>query len=590
MNAKQLKRLYLEFFKGKGHAIIPSAPLLPENDPTVLFTNAGMHPLIPFLAGQPHPLGKRLASVQKCMRTQDIDEVGDASHTTFFEMLGNWGLGDYFKKEAIGWSFEFLTGKRWLALPVDKLAITCFAGDNDAPKDEESAKLWLSLGIPKERIAFLGKEDNWWGPVGDAGPCGPDTEMFCWVGKEKPPRKFDPGDKRWVEIWNDVFMQFHKKKDGTFELLKQKNVDTGLGVERVAMVLQGKDNVFETELFQPIFSKLNELASVKLGAKNIYSYRIMADHLRAAVFILGDEKGVAPSNVDQGYILRRYIRRTIRHGKKVGMPPKFCLPVIEVIIGIYKSDYPVLQEKKGFIVEELVKEEEKFERTLEKGLKEFERMAIRGNISGKDAFLLFQSYGFPLEMTEEMADEKKIMVDADGFLKEYEEHKKLSRTGAEKKFKGGLADLSPEVIKMHTATHILNEALRRVISPDIKQRGSNITPERLRFDFSFDRKLMPEEIAKVEAEVRQVIKADLKVVRKVMPKEEAEKLGAQKEFGQKYPGQVSVYSVGDYSKEFCGGPHVEHTAQIGHFKIIKEESVAAGVRRIKAVVKEEVKS
>lgn len=719
MLAKELKKKYLEFFRKKGHAIIPSAPLIPENDPTVLFTNAGMHPLVQFLAGQPHTLGNKLANVQKCMRTQDIDEVGDATHTTFFEMLGNWSLGDYFKKEAITWSFEFLTEE--LNLPLNKIAVTCFAGDENAPKDEESAKIWMDLGIPKERIAFLGKEDNWWGPVGETGPCGPDTEMFFWVGEEEPPKKYDLQDERWVEIWNDVFMQYNKlrrtilvdgmfciyndnfevnneileivnsintkkilvingfrekgekllkkygfsafsmeeegiKKDNPkffdtllkkFKLkpeeviyfdhdkdnvktaqslgilsnhynkdetkiidklkefvndnlfsyvpLKQQNVDTGLGVERVAMVLQGKSNVFETELFQPILKKLNSLSAEKLNDSNIFSYRIMADHLRAATFIMGDEKGVAPSNVDQGYILRRYIRRTIRHGKKVGMPSGFCIPVVEVIIGMYKDEYPILEDRKEFIVSELKKEEEKLERTLEKGLREFEKMARTAKensseISGKDAFLLFQSYGFPLEMTEEMADENNIKVDVECFLREFEDHKKLSREGAEKKFKGGLANLSPETTKLHTATHLLNEALRKVVDPNIKQKGSNITPERLRFDFSFDRKLTPEEIKKIEDEVNRVIREGLEVVRKELPLAEAEKVGAQKEFGHKYPDVVSVYFVGDYSKEFCGGPHVENTRELGHFHIKKEQSSAAGVRRIKAVLVDEPRS
>jgi alanyl-tRNA synthetase len=582
MNASELKKKYLAFFNKKGHAIIPSAPLIPENDPTTLFINAGMQPLVKYLAGQQHPSGKRLVNVQKCMRTQDIDEVGDATHTTFFEMLGNWSLGDYFKREAIELSFEFLIKE--LGLPLEKLAITCFKGSKDVEKDKESAEIWKSLGIPKERIEFLGMDDNWWGPVGETGPCGPDTEIFYWVGKGQAPSKFDPANSDWVEIWNDVFMQYNKKKDGSFELLKQQNVDTGLGVERVAMVLQGKQNVFETELFQPIFDKLNQLAKEKLSPKNLTSYRIMADHLRASTFILGDECSVAPSNVDQGYILRRYIRRTIRHGKKIGMPSGFCLPLVDVIIDMYKGDYPILKKQRKFIQEELKKEEEKFERTLEKGLKEFEKMATKGNIDGKGTFLLFQSYGFPLEMTEEMADEKKIKVDIEGFFKEYEEHKKLSRSGAEKKFKGGLADLSPETTKLHTATHLLNEALRKVVDPNIKQRGSNITPERLRFDFSFERKLTDEEKQKVEDEVNRVINADFPVIRKEMPLKEAEKLGAQKEFGQKYPNLVSVYFVGDYSKEFCGGPHVTHTNEIGHFKILKEQSSAAGVRRIKAIV------
>ncbi|MBU0470324.1 MAG: alanine--tRNA ligase [Nanoarchaeota archaeon] len=588
MKAKELKKRYLDFFRKKGHIIVPSAPLIPKNDSTVLFTNAGMHPLVEFLAGQPHPEGKRLASVQKCMRTQDIEEVGDNRHITFFEMLGNWSLGDYFKKEAIEWSFEFLTKE--LKLPLDRLAVTCFKGDKDAPKDDESAEIWIKLGVPKERIAFLGKKDNWWGPVGETGPCGPDTEMFYWVSDAKAPKKFDPQDENWVEIWNDVFMQYNKQKDGTFRSLKQKNVDTGLGVERVAMILQKKKTVFDTELFQPIFKKLNSLATEKLNDENIFSYRVMADHLRAAVFIMGDERGVAPSNVDQGYILRRYIRRTIRHGKKVGMPAGFCEPVVDIIFGMYKEDYPILDEKKDFIISELRNEEEKFERTLEKGLKEFEKMAKEGDVSGVDAFLLFQSYGFPLEMTEEMADENNISVDVEGFLEEFKKHQELSRLGAEKKFKGGLADLSPETTKLHTATHLLNEALRKVVSPNIKQKGSNITPERLRFDFNFDRKLTSEEIKKVEDEVNRLIKSAIPVERKEMTKKEAEKLGAQMEFGQKYPEKVSVYFIGEYSKEFCGGPHVENTKDLGKFHIQKEESSAAGVRRIKAVLKDEPRS
>jgi len=588
MKAKELKKKYLDFFKQKGHVIIPSAPLIPENDPTVLFSNAGMHPLVPYLTGQKHPLGKRLANVQKCLRTQDIDEVGDKTHTTFFEMLGNWSLGDYFKEEAISWSFEFLT--KVLKLPIDRLAVTCFKGDENAPKDEESAGIWKRLGIPAERIAFLSKEDNWWGPVGESGPCGPDTEMFYWTGKEKAPKKYDPKDKNWVEIWNDVFMQFQKTKEGKYIPLKQKNVDTGLGVERVAMVLQGKSTIFDTELFQPIFIELGRLASNKLGASNIVSYRIMADHLRAATFILGDERGITPGNVDQGYILRRFIRRAIRHGKKVGMRNNFCLLVSQLIIKMYKEDYPLLEKKSKFILEELKKEEEKFEITLDKGLKEFSKMADSRIISGKDAFLLFQSYGFPLEMTEEMAEEKRIKVEVESFFSEYEKHKLTSRTGAEQKFKGGLSDLSPETVKLHTATHLLNEALRKVISSDIRQRGSNITPERLRFDFNFDRKLTSEEVKKVEDEVNKVIKQHLTVVRKEMSYQEAIKLGAQAEFGTKYPEKVSVYMVGDYSKELCGGPHVNNTKEIVHFKIIKEESVAAGVRRIKAVVGDKVRS
>lgn len=585
MKAKQLKKLYLDFFKNKGHIIIPSSPLIPEKDPTVLFTNAGMHPLIPFLSGQPHPLGKRLVNVQKCLRTQDIDQVGDATHTTFFEMLGNWSLGDYFKREAIEWSFEFLTGKKWLNLPMQRLAVSCFQGDENSPQDKESAKIWRRLGIPEERIAFLGKENNWWGPVSATGPCGPDTEMFYWIGQGKVPSKFNPIDKRWVEIWNDVFMQYSKMKDGSYQALKQKNVDTGLGVERVAMILQCKDTVFDTELFQPIFKKLNSLVEEKLTRKNIFSYRIIADHLKAAVFILGDERAVKPSNLDQGYILRRYIRRAIRHGNKIGLPVNFCLSVAEVIIGMYQEDYPTLKEKKQFIAAELQKEEEKFSTTLEKGLKEFNKIAALSNvISGKDAFLLFQSYGFPLEMTEELAAEQGMTVDEAVFKEEYDQHQQLSRASTLRKFKGGLSDHSPETIKLHTATHLLNEALRHVISKKIKQMGSNITPERLRFDFNFDRKLLPEEIRKVEVEVNKVIQQGLEVRREEMSYDDAVQIGAEMEFGEKYGEMVSVYFIGNYSKEFCGGPHVDNTKELGRFKILKEESIGAGVRRIKAVL------
>jgi alanyl-tRNA synthetase len=542
-----------------------------------------MHPLVPFILGEKHPLGNRIVDVQKCLRTQDIDEVGDTTHTTFFEMLGNWSFGDYFKKEAIEWSFEFLTSKKWLNLPMKRLAITCFKGDDDAPKDEEAAGIWLSLGIPKERIAFLPKEDNWWSSPGETGPCGPDTEMFYWVGEEDAPAKFNPKDKKWVEIWNDVFMQYNKTGKG-YEELEQKTVDTGLGVERVAMALQGKQTIFDTELFQPIFEKLNELTEEDLDEKNVISFRIMADHLRAATFILGDERGVVPSNVDQGYILRRFIRRTLRHGKKLGMEKDFCPKVAEVIIKIYKKEYPLLGEKKKFIIDEFRKEEEKFDRTLEKGLKMFEKMSSNNEIDAKEAFLLFQSYGFPIEITEELAEEKGIKVDVKGFEEEFKKHQELSRVGAEKKFKGGLGEMSGETLKLHTATHLLNEALRRVVSKDIKQKGSNITPERLRFDFNFDRKLTPEEKKAVEDEVNRIIGEGLEVMKEEMPLKKALKSGAQAEFGTRYPEMVTVYSIGDYSKEICMGPHVKNTKDLGKFRIKKEESSAAGVRRIKAVL------
>jgi alanyl-tRNA synthetase len=586
MKASELKQKYLEFFRQKGHAIIGSAPIVPENDPTVLFTTAGMHPLVPYLMGQPHPLGKRLADVQKCLRTQDIDEVGDSTHTTFFEMLGNWSLGDYFKKEAIEWSFEFLTGRQWLGIPKEKLAVTCFAGDRDAPRDDEAAEIWQRLGMPKERIAFLAKEDNWWGPAGETGPCGPDTEMFFWTGREKAPDIYDPKDKRWVEIWNDVFMQYSKTKDGKYEPLRQRNVDTGLGVERVAMALQGKPSIFETELFAPIISKAESITGKRMDESNKKSFRIIADHMRAAVFILGDERGVTPGNTDQGYILRRYIRRVVRHLMLLGMNQSDTSAAVEMaktVISMYGREYPLLEQKKDFIFAELQKEQEKFQKTLVHGIREFERMC-KGDISGKDAFLLFQSFGFPIEMTEEMAREKGVKVDAKGFRDELERHQALSRVGAEMKFKGGLSEASEATARLHTATHLLNEALRQVVSKDIRQKGSNITPERLRFDFNFERKLTPEEIKKAEDWVNARIGEGIPVLREEMKLEDAKAAGAQAEFGVRYPEIVSVYSVGKYSKEICMGPHVGNTSELGTFKIIKEESSAAGIRRIKAVL------
>jgi alanyl-tRNA synthetase len=501
-------------------------------------------------------------------------------------MLGNWSLGDYFKKEAIEWSFEFLTGKQWLGIPKERLAVTCFAGDKDAPRDNEAAGIWLKLGMPKERIAFLPKEDNWWGPAGETGPCGPDTEMFFWAGKEAPPKVYDPKDKRWVEIWNDVFMQYSKTKDGRFEPLKQRNVDTGLGVERVAMALQGKSNIFETELFAPIIDRAERITKKRMDESNKKSFRIIADHMRAAVFILGDERGVVPSNTDQGYILRRYIRRVVRHLMLLGMDQKDTSAAVEMaktIISIYGKEYPLLEQKKDFIFSELQKEQEKFQRTLANGLRGFERMC-KGDISGKDAFLLFQSFGFPIEMTEEMAGEKGVKVDVAGFKAELERHQALSRAGAEMKFKGGLSEATEATAKLHTATHLLNEALRQVVSKDIRQKGSNITPERLRFDFNFDRKLTPEEIKKAEDWVNARIREKIPVSREDMKLEKAKASGAQSEFGVRYPETVSVYSVGKYSKEICMGPHVKNTSELGKFRIAKEESSAAGIRRIKAVL------
>ena len=589
MKAKELKKKYLDFFQQHGHKLIASAPLIPENDPTVLFTTAGMHPLAPFLLGQPHPLGKRLTDVQKCLRTDDIDEVGDAVHHTFFEMLGNWSLGDYFKKEAIEMSFEFLTNQ--LKIPVERLAVTCFAGDADAPRDEESVKTWQKLGIAKERIVFLQKKDNWWGPAGKTGPCGPDTEMFYWSAKTAAPKQFDPKDKRWVEIWNDVFIQYNKTTEGKFLPLKQKDVDTGMGVERTTAVLQGFEDNYRTELFWPLIKKIIEITGKKYE-DNLRPMRIIADHIRASVFILGDERGAVTSNVDQGYILRRLIRRTIRNLHLLGFSQKFqhekFSPLIvlgEAVVENYKSDYPLLQEKKSFILSELQKEENKFQHTLKKGLREFEQMAAKTKkISGKNAFLLFQSFGFPIEMTQELGAEKNISVDVRGFNQEFEHHQELSRVGAEKKFQGGLGEASAETARLHTATHLLNEALRKIISKSIHQKGSNITAERLRFDFNFDRKLTDEEIKKMETEVNRIIKLKLNIKREEMSLQQALKSGAQAEFGAKYPEKVSVYSMGDYSKEICMGPHVQNTSELGKFKITKEEAVAAGIRRIKAVL------
>lgn len=588
MESAELIKKYIEFFKSKGHVELPSAPLIPEHDPSVLFTTAGMHPLVPYLMGQKHPKGKRLVDVQKCIRTQDIDEVGDEIHTTCFEMLGNWSLGDYFKKEAIEFSFEFLT--KVLKLPLNRISVTCFVGDENAPKDTEASLIWLGLGVKKERIAFLPKKDNWWGPAGETGPCGPDTEMFYWTPNNiLPPEVFDPKDKRWVEIWNDVFMQYNKTKDGKYIPLQNKCVDTGLGVERVTMALQGKTNIFEIETFKPIIDKVIQISRKNMDNTNISSFRVISDHIKAATFILGDERGVVPGNVDQGYILRRYIRRTIRHLRLLGVDLTSHNATSElacVVIDIYKKRYPCLEQKRSFICGELNKEEERFIKTLDNGIKEFEKISKSVKIiSGKDAFLLYQSYGFPIEMIKELAFEKNLSVDTAEFNKEYEKHQELSRLGAEQKFKGGLSDSSVETTKLHTATHLLGEALRRVLhNPDIKQKGSNITPERLRYDFNFERKLTPEEIKKVEDTVNAEIKKGLEVKRLELSFEDAKKLGAQAEFEGKYSDIVSVYKIGDFSLEVCGGPHVNNISELKHFKILKEESSAAGIRRIKAVL------
>jgi len=585
---QELINAYVEFFKKQGHKHIPSASLIPENDPTVLFTTAGMHPLVPYLLGQKHPLGKRLVDVQRCIRTQDIDEVGDTVHHTFFEMLGNWSLGDYWKPDAIKYTFEFHT--KILRIPIERYAVTVFAGDENAEKDEESANIWQSLGIPKERIVFMPKSDNWWGPAGETGPCGPSTEMFYWKSSKKPPKKFDPTDNNWVEIGNDVLMAYEKDKSGLYNPSKQKNIDFGGGVERTLTILNGLDDNYLSSIFQPIIKEIESISKKKYGKNkdDTRTMRIIADHIRAATFILGDERAIRPSNIGQGYVLRRIIRRAIRYGKLLGIKDFFTSKITKSILPIY-PDYQELHRNHKFIMEQLDEEEQRFNQTLEKGLKEFAKLASDKIITGKEAFLLFQSYGFPIEMTQELAEEKEIKVDLEEYNEEFKKHQDLSRTASAGMFKSGLADNSDAVRKLHTATHILNEALRKVLSKDIKQKGSNITPERLRFDFNFPRKLTEEEIKSVENEVNRIISLSLPIERSEIPLQDAVKSGAQSEFGAKYPELVSVYTIGPekgwYSKEICTGPHVNNTKDIEKFKIIKEEAVAAGIRRIKAVVK-----
>ena len=550
-----------------------------------------MHPLVPYLLGQKHPLGKRLVNVQKCIRTQDIDEVGDTTHHTFFEMLGNWSLGDYFKEDAIKLTFEFHT--RVLGIPLEKYAVSVFAGDSDAQKDDESAKSWLLLGVPKERIAFLPKKNNWWGPAGETGPCGPDTEMFYWASDKPAPKKFDPSDEKWVEIGNDVLMQYDKTKS-SYIPLKQKNIDFGGGVERTLAVLNGFEDNYQSSLFQPIIAEIELLSNKKYGKdkEETRAMRIAADHIKAATFILGDERGIKPSNIGQGYILRRLIRRAIRYTRILEIPSSCISKIAKTVLPIY-PDYQELHRNHQFITQQLDEEESRFNITLEKGLKKFEEIAkeLKTIIPGKEAFLLFQSYGFPIEMTQELAEEKGIDVDLDEYNTEFKKHQDLSRTASSGMFKSGLADNSEAVKKLHTATHMLNEALRKILSPDIKQKGSNITPERMRFDFNFPRKLTPEEIKKIEEFINEKIKSSLEVKRVEIPLKDAISSGAQSEFGAKYPELVSVYTIEDkkeksgwFSKEICTGPHVNNTLELGKFKIIKEEAVAAGVRRIKAVV------
>ena len=649
MTANELRALFLQFFKEKGHAVIPSASVIPENDPTVLFTTAGMHPLVPYLLGQKHPAGHRLTDVQKCIRTGDIDDVGDSSHLTFFEMLGNWSLGDYFKKEMIPWSWEFLTSEKWLGIDKDKLAFTVFAGDGDCPRDEEAAELWRSCGVKDDHIFYLPKEHNWWGPAGVTGPCGPDSEMFMIVKKPCGPN-CSPACKcgAYLEIWNDVFMQYNKQADGSFLPLQQKNVDTGMGLERTICVLTGKKSVYETDLFANILARIEELSGKKYTPddENTKAFRIVADHMRTSTFILGDPRGVSPSNVDQGYILRRLIRRAVRYGMQLGLQEGFTCEIAKVIIDQYKDVYPELTENSAFVLEQLKLEEGRFARTLKQGEKEFDklynnicstrnllegllnaddmvaaaresaqskklrpspdmlpiieaadagdreglkaalqaRLATLSVMDGRSAFKLYDTYGFPIEMTTELAAEKGLTVDADDFAQRFKQHQETSHAGAEQRFKGGLADASEQTACLHTATHLLQAALRKVLGDEVHQKGSNITAERLRFDFTLGRKMTPEELAKVEKLVNEAIEARVPVTLEEMTVAEAKAQGAMGLFESKYGDRVKVYTMGPYSKEICGGPHASNTGDLVSFKIQKEESSSAGVRRIKATI------
>jgi len=648
--AAELRAMFQQFFKDHGHAVISSASLIPENDPTVLFTTAGMHPLVPYLMGAKHPAGTRLTDVQKCVRTGDIDDVGDFSHLTFFEMMGNWSLGDYFKQEMIPWSWEFLTSEKYLGLPKDKLAFSVFAGDEDCPRDEESAQLWRDCGVADDHIFFLPKENNWWGPAGLTGPCGPDTEMFIITDKEPCGPDCSPACScgRYLEIWNDVFMQYNKLADGTFEPLSQKNVDTGMGLERTICVLNGKKSVYETELFENILNKIAELSGKTYGQdeETTKAFRIIGDHMRTSTFIMGDDRGVSPSNMDQGYVLRRLIRRAVRYGMSIGMPDGFTGQIAKVIIDQYKDVYPELERNEAFVMEQLSLEETRFAKTLRQGEKEFDkiynniqntratlnailatedkvalaqeyaqikklrpspdmmpiieaakagdeaalvaavnaRLETLTTMDGRSAFKLYDTYGFPIEMTIELATEKGLKVDEADFAERFKQHQATSQAGAEQRFKGGLADHSAQTARLHTATHLMHTALRKVLGDEVAQKGSNITAERLRFDFSFGRKMTKEEIEQVEKLVNEAIEAKAPITCREMTVPEAKAEGAIGLFESKYGEQVKVYTMGEFSKEICGGPHAENTGDLKSFKILKEESSSAGVRRIKAVI------
>lgn len=591
LTADALREMYLKFFESKGHTIISGASVIPENDPTVLFTTAGMHPLVPYLLGEKHPAGTRLTDVQKCVRTGDIEAVGDSAHLTFFEMLGNWSLGDYFKKDAIAWSFEFLT--KQLGFDPAQLSVTVFEGEGDIPRDEEAIAYWKAQGIPEERIYPKGREDNWWGPAGTTGPCGPDTEMFIDTGKEPCCETCSPGCGcgKYIEIWNDVFMQYNKTADGKYEPLAQHNVDTGMGVERTICMLNGYKTVYESELFLPLLEKIRELTTVELDdEKRVRAERIIADHMRTATIILGDPKGgVKPGNVGANYVLRRLIRRAVRYGMDLGLPAGFTAMMADIVIGTYRNFYPELLEKRELIVGELTAEEQRFAKTLTQGRHEFEKVASvmaqhgQTQISGKTAFKLYDTYGFPLELTQELAAERGMSVDIDGFNKAEAKHKEASKQG-EGVFKGGLADHSEQTTRLHSATHLLHKALKLVLGEHVNQKGSNITAERLRFDFSHGEKMTKEQLEQVEDMVNVQIARALPIVCETMTIEDAKAAGATALFTAKYGEQVKVYTMGDFSKEVCGGPHAENTSELVAFKILKEESSSAGVRRIKAII------
>ena len=613
LTSNQLRQKYFDFFSSKGHVVIPSASLIPENDPTALFIMAGMHPLVPFLMGEKHPSGTRLVNVQKCIRTGDIDEVGDQSHVTFFEMLGNWSLGDYFKSEAIEWSWEFLTSPQWLGLDKKKLAVTVFGGDErypDLPIDEESVKYWQKIGVPNDKIAkmkggVVERENNWWGPAGQTGPCGPSTEMFYWVGdSEYPPKSSNPGtdEENWLEIWNDVLMEYNKEVDGSFKPLEKKNIDTGMGLDRTLKVINGLADVYQIDTLWPLIQGLEAISAKEYieSSETIKAMRIICDHIRAATMIIGDQMGVAPSNMDQGYIVRRLIRRAVRQGHVLGINENFCSKIAIKTIEIFEDVYPEIKNNEKFILNEIAKEESKFRNTLENGIKNFE-LKIK-NLDGKTipaniAFDLYQSYGFPIEMTAELAQEKGLEVDIDGFDKEMKKHQELSRQGAGDKFKGGLADESEMSKKYHTATHLLQAALRKVLGEHVQQKGSNINAQRLRFDFSHGEKLTDEQKEEIEKLVNMAIKKDYLVSFQEMTVSEAKESGAIGLFEDRYENKVKVYTVGDpkhspyvdknsftFSKEICGGPHVKHVGELGKFRIKKEKASSSGVRRIKAVL------